>query len=53
MAPTEILARQHADTLYKLLESVNYGDHVGLLIGGMSAQTKRAGKGAIASGDIS
>ncbi|HVS78741.1 MAG TPA: DEAD/DEAH box helicase, partial [Candidatus Saccharimonadales bacterium] len=26
MAPTEILARQHADTLYSLLGSVGYGD---------------------------
>jgi ATP-dependent DNA helicase RecG len=52
MAPTEILARQHADTLYKLLQSINYGDHVGLLIGGMSAKQKEQARERIASGDI-
>jgi ATP-dependent DNA helicase RecG len=52
MAPTEILARQHADTLFKLLNNVNYGDHVGLLIGGMSAKQKDLARERIASGDI-
>src|SRR6185503_3412276 len=33
MAPTEILARQHAETLLKLLDSVGYGENVGLLLG--------------------
>src|SRR6185503_17678879 len=43
MAPTEILARQHAETLTKLLEPVGRGSEVGLLVGGMSpAQKKRA-----------
>jgi ATP-dependent DNA helicase RecG len=52
MAPTEILARQHADTLYNLLESVNYGDHVGLLIGGLSPKQKEQARERIAGGDI-
>jgi ATP-dependent DNA helicase RecG len=52
MAPTEILARQHADTLYKLLNNVNYGEHVGLLIGGMSAKQKETAHAQIAKGDI-
>jgi len=52
MAPTEILARQHADTLYKLLENINYGDHVGLLIGGLSAKQKEQVRERIASGEI-
>jgi ATP-dependent DNA helicase RecG len=52
MAPTEILARQHAETLYKLLESINYGDHVGLLIGGMSPKQKEQARQRIASGEI-
>jgi ATP-dependent DNA helicase RecG len=52
MAPTEILARQHADTLFKLLNSVNYGGHVGLLIGGMTAKQKEQARERIASGDI-
>jgi ATP-dependent DNA helicase RecG len=52
MAPTEILARQHAETLYKLLNTVGYGHQVGLLIGGLSAKQKKAAQDKIASGDI-
>lgn len=52
MAPTEILARQHADSLYKLLESVEYQNHVGLLIGGLKPKEKQEAHKRIASGDI-
>jgi ATP-dependent DNA helicase RecG len=52
MAPTEILARQHADTLFKLLNSVDYGNHVGLLIGGMTTKQKEQARERIARGDI-
>jgi ATP-dependent DNA helicase RecG len=52
MAPTEILARQHADTLYKLLSSVDYAEHVGLLIGGLKIKAKDLAHERIASGDI-
>ena len=52
MAPTEILARQHAETLCKLLNNVDYGEHVGLLIGGMGAAQKKIAQQRIASGDI-
>ncbi len=52
MAPTEILARQHADTLYKLLGNVNYGGHVGLFIGALKPKQKEAARKRIASGDI-
>jgi len=52
MAPTEILARQHAETLYKLLENVDYGGHVGLLIGGLTSAQKKLAQAKIASGEI-
>ncbi len=52
MAPTEILARQHAETLQKLLTPLGYGDRVGLLVGGMKPTQKKAAHQHIASGDI-
>lgn len=42
MAPTELLARQHADTIYKLLTPLGMQNQVGLLVGGLKlAQKKR------------
>jgi ATP-dependent DNA helicase RecG len=52
MAPTELLARQHAETLQKLLTPLGYGDKVGLLVGGMTAAQKRSAHEHIAAGDI-
>lgn len=52
MAPTELLARQHADTLQRLLAPLGYGDTVGLLVGGMSAAQKRTAHTHIAAGNI-
>lgn len=52
MAPTEILARQHADSLYKLLSSVNYEGRVGLLIGGLKPKQKNDIRKRITSGEI-
>ncbi|MBI4033429.1 ATP-dependent DNA helicase RecG, partial [Candidatus Saccharibacteria bacterium] len=52
MAPTEILARQHADNLYQLLASVNYQSHVGLLIGGLKPKQKTEARKRIANGEI-
>lgn len=52
MSPTEILARQHADTLYKLLSSVGYSGQVGLLIGGLAPKAKQLARERIKSGDI-
>ena len=52
MAPTEILARQHAETLYKLLQSVGYADQVGLLIGSLKPDAKKLAHINIASGEI-
>jgi ATP-dependent DNA helicase RecG len=51
MAPTEILATQHADTLHKFLEPL--GINVVLLTGSLSAAEKRAVKARIASGEAS
>lgn len=52
MAPTELLARQHADTLQKLLAPLGFGETVGLLVGGMTAAQKKRAREHIASGDI-
>src|SRR5699024_9119882 len=48
LAPTEILARQHAATLADRLEP--FGINVTLLVGGMKASEKRIALGAIADG---
>jgi ATP-dependent DNA helicase RecG len=51
MAPTEILARQHAISLAKLLECVGMDSQVGLLVGSLSAKQKSELHARIASGD--
>ncbi len=50
MAPTEILARQHAATLDMLLSP--FGLTVGLLTGSVKGAARKALYGAIASGDV-
>ncbi len=50
MAPTEILARQHYETLTKLLAPA--GIRVGLLTGSLKAAQKRAAHAALASGEV-
>lgn len=52
MAPTEILARQHAETIYKLLDSVGYGDSMGLLIGALKPKQKELVRDKIKSGEV-
>jgi ATP-dependent DNA helicase RecG len=52
MAPTEILARQHADTLRNLLESVDMDTQVGLLVGSMKTAQKQRAREAMASGNM-
>ncbi|PJE64942.1 DNA helicase RecG [Candidatus Saccharibacteria bacterium CG10_big_fil_rev_8_21_14_0_10_47_8] len=52
MAPTEILARQHADTIYLLMSSVGQGDKVSLLIGGLTPKQKSNAHKRIKNGDI-
>ena len=50
MAPTEILARQHAETLAKLLEP--FGVTVGLLIGSVKGKARQTLYQQIASGAV-
>ncbi|MDL2363436.1 MAG: ATP-dependent DNA helicase RecG [Patescibacteria group bacterium] len=52
MAPTELLARQHAETIYKLLDPIGYASTVGLLVGSLNQAKKTKARSAIASGDI-
>ncbi len=50
MAPTELLARQHAETLYKLLLPLGKAEVVGLLVGSLPAAAKKKAREAVASG---
>ena len=52
MAPTEILARQHAETLYELLDSVGHGSQVGLLVGSLKPAAKATMHARIKSGEV-
>ena len=52
MAPTEILARQHADTLHKLLESVGRAGQIDLLIGGLTPRQKALAHQKIKTGEV-
>lgn len=52
MAPTELLARQHADTIFELMTPLGFHDRVGLLIGGMSASQKAAAHTRIKDGSL-
>lgn len=50
MAPTEILATQHAETLSRLLEP--FGVRVGLLTGGVKGKARKTLYAAIENGDV-
>lgn len=50
MAPTELLARQHADTIYKLLEPLGLASELALLVGALTTAQKKKAHEAIASG---
>lgn len=50
MAPTELLARQHADTIHKLMEPLGKEGLVGLLVGSLTPTQKTHARAAIKSG---
>ncbi len=52
MAPTELLARQHAGTLFKLLEPMGMSEQIGLLVGSLSTAQKTSAQRRIKNGDI-
>jgi len=49
MAPTELLARQHADTIYKLLKPLGRENELALLVGALDTKKKQTTHSAIAS----
>lgn len=52
MAPTELLARQHAENIFNLLDPLKMSNQVGLLIGSLSATQKSLAHKNIANGEI-
>src|SRR5437763_299477 len=52
MAPTEILGRQHADTLVGLLDGVGYSEKVGLLLGSLKPAQKKVAHQKITENEI-
>lgn len=50
MAPTELLARQHAETLHDLLQPLGMSGQLTLLVGGLKPAQKKAAQASIASG---
>jgi ATP-dependent DNA helicase RecG len=50
MAPTELLARQHADTIHGLLKPLDRADNAVLLVGSMTPTQKTQARKAIADG---
>jgi ATP-dependent DNA helicase RecG len=50
MAPTELLARQHAETIYKLLEPLGMADELTLLVGALTPVQKKQAHEAIKHG---
>lgn len=51
MAPTDILARQHAETIYQLLKPINLHHQVGLLVGSLKPAQKVLSRLKIAAGE--
>lgn len=50
MAPTELLVRQHAETIHKLLEPLGLHNKVVVLVGGQKPKEKKSALEAIAEG---
>ncbi len=50
MAPTELLARQHAETIYKLLQPLGMESKLALLVGALTSAQKKKAHQAIATG---
>jgi ATP-dependent DNA helicase RecG len=50
MAPTELLARQHAETIHRLLQPLGLDSLVALLVGSLKPKAKAAAHDAIAAG---
>jgi ATP-dependent DNA helicase RecG len=53
MAPTELLARQHAETIHALLTPLQLEHTVGLLVGSLTGAQKKAAYKHIESGKVS
>ncbi len=53
MAPTELLAQQHADTIHKLLHPLGMADRLSLLVGSLKPEQKKAAHERIQSGETS
>lgn len=51
MAPTEILAKQHATTVYQLLQPLKLANRVSLLVGSLSVAQKKIAHKQIQTGD--
>lgn len=52
MAPTELLAQQHANSLHKMMQSIRRHDDVGLLTGSLSASQKTSLHRLIKAGKV-
>ena len=52
LAPTELLARQHAESVIELLKPLGLENGVGLLVGSLKAAQKKAAREAIYTGSM-
>lgn len=52
LAPTELLARQHADSIVELLSKVEMDQHVSLLVGSLKTAQKKLSHARLSDGSI-